>query len=291
MAVSGCESFLAAKMKLQKPRFYIKVKGMGSLAAGGDFDHFVELNDIYFNGLNDNSPEHDIKVTTPPPYFLGFGGEIGLETDRFAIGIAAAYIEKKFALDYHHVDESTTIENDYVETYKFSAIPIFLLINYKIIDTSSFAAGLTVGQGVYLASYSDHRAQTFKNFDITFVNSYVKSHKARPGFHLGTTLELKITQNLGLVAEAAYRWVKFEEMKARDYYEDNNGVNENEGDFYYWSNRRTGEVQFGIGVNSRPNWDSTLAVLNLDGFSFSVGIKITFGSIKKEKPVKIAPVE
>jgi hypothetical protein len=293
LMVGNSSGFLAAKSKFQKPRFYIKLKGMGNLANGGDFGDFVDRNDIYFNDLN-NSPDsvesYDNAVTMPA-YFRGFGGEIGLETKRYAVGISAGYIEKKFHLDYHYEKESTGFEDDYVREYKFSAIPIFLLIHYKIINTSSFAASFTIGQGVYLGTYRDDRAQTFKNHESkkTFVNSYVESNQARLGFHLGTTIDIKITRNLGLFAEAAYRLVKFAEMEANDYYEDDNVVNENEGEFYYWTNRRTGEAEFGIGISDRFFLDSTPAELNLNGFSFSVGIKITFGSGKEVKPVKIAP--
>lgn len=293
MMAGNSGGFLAAKSKFQKPRFYIKLKGMGNLANGGDFGDFVDRNDIYFNGLNNSPGNYDITVTTPPAYFRGFGGEIGLETQKYAVGISAGYIEKKFHLDYHFEDVSTGFEDDYVREHKFSAIPIFLLIHYKIIDTSFFAASFTIGQGVYLGTYRDDRAQTFKNHESnkTFVNSYVESNQARLGFHLGTTLEIKITRNLGLFAEAAYRLVKFAEMEAKDYYEDDTVVNENEGEFYYWTNRRTGEAEFGIGISDRFFLDSTRAELNLNGFSFSVGIKITFGSGKEAKPVKIAPLD
>jgi hypothetical protein len=291
--VGNGSGFLAAKSKFQKPRLYIKLNGTGNLAGGGDFGDFVDRNDIYFNDLN-NSPDsfesYDNAVTTPA-FFRGFGGEIGLETKRYAVGISAGYIEKKFHLDYHFEKESTGFEDDYVREHKFSAIPIFLLIHYKIINTSFFAASFTIGQGVYLGTYRDDREQTFKNYDRTFVNSYVESNQARPGFHLGTTIEIKITRNLGLFAEAAYRLVKFAKMEAKDYYEDDDLVNENEGEFYYWTNRNTGEAQFGIGESTRLKWDSIRAELDLNGFSFRAGIKITFGSGKKVKPAKIAPLE
>lgn len=291
MMVGNSSSYLAAKSKYQKPRFYIKLKGMGNLADGGDFRDFVDRNDIYFNDLNNSSDNYDITVTMPPAYFLGFGGEIGLETKRYAVGISAGYIEKKFQLDYHFENQSTGFEDNYVREHKFSAIPIFILIHYKIIDTSFLAASFTIGQGVYLGSYRDDRVQTFINHEDnkTFVNSYVKSNQARLGFHLGTTIDIKVTRNLGLFVEAAYRLVKFAEMEAKDYYEDDNVVNENEGEFYYRTNRRTGEAEFAIGISERFFWDSTPVELNLNGFSFSVGIKITFGSGKEAKPQKIAP--
>jgi hypothetical protein len=291
MIVGDSNGFLAAKSKFQKPRLYIKLKGMGNLANGGDFGDFVDRNGVYFNNLNNSSDDYDITVTMPPAYFLGFGGEIGLETERYAVGISAGYIEKKFQLDYHFENESTGFEDEYVHEYKFSAIPIYLMIHYKIIDTSFFTASFTIGQGVYLGRYRDDRAQTFKNHEDgkTFVNSYVESNQARLGFHLGTTIDIKITRNLGLFVEAAYRLVKFAEMEARDYYEDDKVANENEGEFYYRTNRRTGEAEFAIGISDRFFWDSTPAELNLNGFSFSVGIKIIFGSGKEAKPVKIAP--
>jgi opacity protein-like surface antigen len=276
--------------EFQKPRLYIKLNGAGSLADGGDFGDFVDRNEIYYAAV-DAAPGYNAGVTAPS-YFLGFGGEIGLETSKYAVGISAGYLEKNFHLDYLYQEPGSGFEDRYVRDYTFSAVPIFLLFHYKVIDTSFFMASVTVGQGVYLGRYRDERRQTFKEHDLTFVNSVVESKKNRLGFHLGAAFQFNVTRNLAFFIDAAYRLVNFEDMEAVDYYEDDNVTgSSNEGEFYYWANRRTGESRFGIGENDGFFWDSTPAAFNINGFSLTVGIKITFGSGKKVEPVKFAPMD
>ncbi len=283
----------AAKAKSQKPRFYIKAKGIGSIAAAADYGDFADRNEIYFNGINSTSVEHTIAVTTTP-FFRGFGAEIGFETHKYAVGISAAYIEKNFHIDYDRT-RTSGYQDKYIRDHRLSALPIFLLIHYKLIDTSFMSAFVTIGEGVYLTTYRDERAQTFQQDTRTYVNSFVESKKNHLGFHLGATFDFKISGNLAIFVEAAYRYVRLREIEAKDFYEDNTLEEpvESEGDLYYWTNDRTGESRFVIGEpdNTQPNWKGLPAELDLSGFSLSVGIKITFGSGKTRKPVKIAPLD
>lgn len=277
--------------EFQKPRFYIKFNGIGSLANGGDFGDFVERNETYFTDLNNSSDSYTISLTQAP-YFRGFGGEIGFEAKKFAVGISVGYIEKTFSIDYNYNADNSDLVDNYTRDYTFSAIPIFLFVHYKIIDTRMLTAYLTLGEGVYLARYRDERAQTYENYDFTFTNSFVESKKNRLGVHLGTTIDLNISANLALSIEAAYRLTSFKEMIAESYYEDDIQVVEVEGDFYYWINNRTEQGRFEVGdPGDRLFWDGEPTELNLNGFSLSVGIKITFGSKKKIEPVKVAPID
>jgi opacity protein-like surface antigen len=275
----------------QKPRFYIKFKGIGSLSAGGDFGDFMDRNETYFTGLNNVSDSYTISVTKAP-YFRGYGGEIGFDTNKFAVGISAGYIEKTFRIDYHYASDTSAFVDDYTVDYTFSAIPIFLFVHYKLIDTRFLTTYLTIGEGVYLARYRDDRAETYESYSLTFANSYIESKKNSLGFHIGATIDLNISANLALSIEAAYRLTTFKEMIAESYYEDDNQQVEGEGDFYYWINNRTDQGRFEVGdPGDRAFWDGLPTKLNLNGFSLSIGIKITFGSRKKPKPVKVAPVD
>jgi hypothetical protein len=274
--------------EFQKPRFYIKFKGMGSLSGGGNFGDFVELNETYFTGLNNSSDSYTISVTSPP-YLRGYGGEIGFDANKFAVGISAGYIEKTFHIDYHH--EADAIEN-YTRDHTFSAIPIFLFVHYKVIDTRLLTTFLTIGEGVYLARYRDHMEKTVEEAKIISTTSNLESKKNSLGFHIGATIDINISANLALSMEAGYRLTSFKEMIAESI-EDVDGTEvEGEGDFYYWFNKRTEQAQFRIGPpGDRLFIDGEPAVLNLNGFSLNIGIKITFGSKRKPKPVKIAPVD
>lgn len=283
------QGLLAAEF--QKPRFYIKFKGIGSLSGGGDFGDFVDRNETYFTDLNNISDSHTISVTSPS-YFRGYGGEIGFDANKFAVGISVGYIEKTFHIDYHNESETSDFVDNYTRDHTFSAIPIFLFVHYKIIDTRFLTTFLTIGEGVYVARYRDERAQTYENYSLTFANSYIESKKNSLGFHIGATIDLNISANLALSIEAAYRLTGFKEMIAESYFEDDDQQLEDEGDFYYWINNRTDQARFEVGdPGDRLFWDGLPTELNLNGFSLSVGIKITFGSKRKPKPVKVAPVD
>jgi len=289
LLLAAGHSLFAAEF--QRPRFYITFKGLGSLSGGGNFGDFEDRNETYFTGLSNVSDSYTISVTRRP-YFRGYGGEIGVDANKFAVGISAGYIEKTFRIDYHYASDTSTFVDDYTLDYTFSAIPIFLFIHYKIIDTRFLTTYLTIGEGVYLARYRDDRAETYENFSLTFANSYIESKKNSLGFHIGATIDLNISANLALSIEAAYRVTNFKEMIAESYYEDDDQQVEAEGDFYYWINNRTDQGRFEIGdPGDRAFWDGLPTELNLNGFSLSIGIKITFGSKKKPKPVKVAPVD
>jgi hypothetical protein len=277
------------RAEFQHPRFYIKFNGVGSNAAGGDFSDFLDRNETYFTGLVTSAAGYNISITRPP-LFRGFSGEIGVDVEKYAVGLSMGYIEKKFHIDYRYLDETSGFEDRYTRDHTFSAIPIFLFIHYKIINTRVLTTYFTLGEGVYLARYRDERSQTYQNYSLTFANSLLESKKNRLGFHAGVTIDLNISSNLAISVEGAYRLTSFKEMAAESYYEDDNQQVTDEGDFYYWINNRTGQGRFDIGAPvDKAFWDGLPTQLNLNGFSFGVGIKITFGSKKKRKPVKVAP--
>jgi hypothetical protein len=182
--------------------------------------------------------------------------------------------------------------DNYTQDHTFSAVPIFLYIHYKIIDSRLLTTYFTIGEGVYLARYRNDRVQTYENHTLTFANSFMESKKNSLAFHIGATIDLNITANLALSIEAAYRLTSFKEMIAESYYEDDTQQVENEGDFYYWTNNRTQQGRFEIGdAEDKLFWDGIPAELNFNGFSLSVGLKITFGSKRKTQSIKIAPVD
>lgn len=258
----------------KKPRLYIKIKGNVSFSSGGDFGDFVDRNDIYYNEVD---IESDNYVTTKRPFFQGFGGEIGVEVKKHAVGIGFGYISRTFKIDYHSEPDSSGYTENYVGEYEFSAIPIFLFIHYKIVDRRFIKAFLTLGEGVYLATYKDNGAIIYENADLTFANRYVKSKKNNLGFHVGASIDFNISRNLALFIDAGYRLTRFKEMKADEFYEDDNGQEINEDqEFYYGTNIRTGRARFTAGEAGGIFWDEELTKLNLNGFSLSAGVKIIF---------------
>lgn len=280
--------------KFKKPRLYFKVQGMGSNATGGHFGDFTEINEIYFNSLPASDSNYDV-TTDVPSNFLGYGAEIGLETKRYSVGLSVGYIEKNFHLDYYYGEDSGYV-NSYTRDHTFSAVPIFFLVHYKVVETSFLTLNLTVGEGVYLGKYKDERFQEYENYDIASVHSIIECKKARLGFQAGITVDLKISQNLALSVAATYRTVRFEELEGSSYYEDVDtkgaaSASESEGAFNYWYNDFTGEARFGLDDPPGTRWSNDPALLDLDGFSISVGLKLTFGRVRKSAVKKVAPLD
>jgi len=272
----------------KKPRLYIKFSGIGNTAKGGDFNDFIERNNVYYTSLNEN-PRFSTKISVPKN-FLGFGGEIGLEVDKFAIGLSVGHFKKNYLLEYHYT-ASSGFENQYTWDTTFSAVPIFVMIHYKAIRTSFFTASVTLGNGAYLSRFKSDQKQTYKNHTITYANDLIESHKNQLGFFAGTTFDFNVTRNLAVFIEASYRWVQFKEMKANEIFQDDNRTLLRESDFYYWTGNIKNDARFDAGSTSNTDWNTRPAKFDLNGFAIQAGLKIIFGSFKKEKAKKIAPMD
>jgi len=285
---------LSARKKRKSiiPHFYVKFKAIGSMTKAGDFGDFIDRNEIYFPEYGSTHSEYDIAVTTPK-YFVGYGGEIGFETERFGVGFAAEYIERNFHTDYQFINAAGGEQIDYTRDQSFRSVPIFLFVHYRLIDTSLLNIYLTLGEGVYLARYQDDYRQTVTTTTSASATSLTTSNMNHLGFHVGTTIDFKISRFLSLSMEAAYRRIHFKEPEADNILTDADGITETTGDLYYWTNEGSGESRFVIGEpdQSKFNWKGLPAVFDLDGFSFSVGLKITFDFKKKKKIEKVAPVD
>ncbi len=271
--------------KNTKPRLYIKgLAGMQN-AKTGDFDDFYTQNSLFYSEFEKANTGYTISFTRPRKDFRGLGGEIGLETDRFAVGISADFIEKEYNLLLDYNDATTGYSEKRTWNYSLKAVPIFVMFHYKLINSGILTISLSVGEGVYLIRYRDIRNQTFENADLTFSNGIVTSKKYQLGFHGGTSIELKVMPNFSLCIDAAYRFVKLENMNATSYFEDDLGIITKKNQLYYSVNPDTGEARFSSSKYGLP-WDSRLAKMRLDGLTLSAGIKIIFGSVKKSNPTK-----
>lgn len=247
LLVMGSTGSLWSESK--KPRLYIKFKGNGVFSSGGDFGEFVDMNDP---SATNGTTTASTAVSKPRSFFQGFGGEIGLEVKKHAVGIGVGYVERY--LDLPSTDGGTDPTR-----YSFSAVPIFLFVHYKVVDKRFIKAFLTLGQGVYLAAYQEKEADTL----------LLKSKRNSLGFHAGISVDLNISKNLAIFVDAGYRLVSFKEIEGKDYTEDETG---REGSFYYLGDEETGEYRFFIREGSVSG--SRPAELDLKGFNLSVGVKI-----------------
>lgn len=277
------------------PRFYFQFNVTRTNPYAGHFGDFIEKSQVYFNSFT-TTPGYTIS-TEKDSFFLGYRGEIGLQVKNIAIGFSAGFISRDFSVKSLYENPTDGSVETYSHRYRFSAVPIFLFLHYRLFNSRWLSGYLTVGEGVYLGKLRDDRSITYENNPAELVNNYVNSYidatRNQLGFHFGTSIDIKLTGNIAISIEGAYRWVKFKDITAQGYYEDNQvtGV-KTKGDYYLWENSRTGEVRFGIGKESPgARWSSTPVRLDLDGFFLGVGIKITLGSSKKKVQTKQAPLD
>jgi hypothetical protein len=240
LLASVCAESLPAQT--QKPRLYVKFSGNAVFSAAGDFGDFVDKNENIGGDVAGN-------VSTRS-FFRGYGGEIGLEMKKHSVGISAGYIER-------YLDTGS------LTRHTFSAVPIFLFIRYKLVNGSFFKASLTLGEGVYLAAYKEKTADAV----------LLKSMKNSLGFYGGVSVDLNIFKFLAIFVDAGYRLVSFKEMKGKDYRTSGAPL---EGDFYYQANQDLGQYVFFIKQPNKAIPGSRPAVLNLNGFALSAGLKIIF---------------
>jgi hypothetical protein len=187
-------------------------------------------------------------AATTRSFFRGYGGEIGLEMKKHSVGVSAGYMER-------YLDTGSLTRRS------FSAVPILLFIRYKLVNGSFFKASLTLGEGIYLAAYKEKTADTV----------LLKSMKNSLGFHGGVSVDLNIFKFLAIFVDAGYRLVSFKEMKGKDYRTSGAPL---EGDFYYQANQDLGQYVFFIKQPNKAVPGSRPAVLNLNGFALSAGLKI-----------------
>lgn len=275
-----------------KPRLYLKLNVTGTNPYGGDFGKFIDHNKTYFDSLN-QQPGYTVSMDKDP-YFQGYGGEIGVEVKRFAVGISAGYISRTYSQDFRFENPDNGNIQQYTHQYKFSAIPLFLFIHYRLIDTKLFSGYLTIGEGVYLGKLRDDLNVTeTAGTQVTSSTSFLEASRNQLGFHIGATIDIKVASFLTVYIDAGYRAVKFKEITAENTFA---AVGSEpvtaEGDLYYWYNTRTGEPRLRIGDEvPSARWEANPAIFDLDGLSLSFGLKIYLGSGKTKLPPKVAPVD
>ncbi len=263
----------------KRARLYIKVYGGGLMSNGGDFGHFIDQANAHYTDLDTRDPRYDITLTETS-YFSDFGGEIGLEVGKHAVGLSAGYMAKDFTIDSQYQAQHLPIQETYQRKYTFSAIPIFLFIHYRVIDHSLIRAYFSLGTGVYVGRLEDNQAKTLiKGPNQSFVTQIIKGNRSALAGHVGVSIDVKIFKHLALTIDAGYRLAKFEEIKGELLVENSDGSTLTEGTLYYGYDDENVRIQPGFEVidpeaEEPVETESLPAVLNLNGFSLKVGIKI-----------------
>ncbi|MCP4151962.1 MAG: hypothetical protein GY757_29745 [bacterium] len=273
----GCAAELLAQYRSEykKPRLYLKVYGSGLNADGGHFGDFVTGTEAYNAQLGSDYTA----TSSTRSYFQGFGGEIGIEVRKHAIGINVGYISREFSLSRLYQNSDPTPADDYYRDHTFEAIPIFLVIHYKIVETKRIKAFLTVGEGIYISTYKEELPVAAGDSGSSATSTLLlESKKNHLGLHLGATVDIKLLKPLSLSIDVGYRRIGFKELTAVDYtYLDEDGL-PIESDLFYYTNESTGEVRLTTDIlDEEDGWDTEPlpAAFNLNGFRLSVGLKLT----------------
>lgn len=266
--------------KFGKPRFFIKFRGNINFLDGGVFQNMIDEDLVYFETLKNSGGDYVIG-TDEDPFFTGYGAEIGIEAGKYAVGLDIGFLTKKYLIDYQYRDNSTGYEWQYNWEQTFSAVPIFIYNHFKIIDGSVITSYITLGGGMYLARISSLKKENFLNGAVTFQNTSLEGKRSFLGLHVGASLELNITKNIGIFVEAMYRYVGFNNFTGTQIYEHDGGSTETEGDVVYLVDKESGKGYFWIGEYNTEDFEELPVELNMRGFALTAGIKIIFGSRKK----------
>ncbi len=261
--------------KSERPRFYIKFDGLGSLSTAGNFGDFIDIEEAYLDDLA-LLPAHEMSITKDP-YFMGFTGEIGVQVKKHAVGISVGYLKKSLTYTQHSELNSGLI-TDTEREYRFAAIPIFLFIRYKLLELSFIDGFVTVGEGVYLTTYSDDFNTTNSSGTVLSDAGYIEGRKNSLAFHAGITLDFKITKFLALSMDAGYRLSSMKEPEGVNYSLINGGTGVlTEGTLYYGADQlKTNATTLDLEDNVGDTVEPVPAVFNMNGFSLSAGLKLIF---------------
>jgi hypothetical protein len=184
---------------------YIKIGVGGSMSDGGDFQTMIDVNKPFYDNLLIPSAYKE------SPYFLTYGGEIGITKGRFSFGIEFGGISKSFEVKkpLNYLESSSSG----ISSHRLSAIPILMNIHFAVLNTTSVKAHISGGAGLYFGKYS--RDMTYRIVEYTLPSGTVKEHgtKTSFGYHLGTTLDFFVSTRLAFFVNARYRFVDFADLK------------------------------------------------------------------------------
>lgn len=256
----------------KRARFYLKVKGIQSFSKGGDFDAMMMQNELYYTDLEERLGSYYDIVLESKSNFQGFGGEIGIEVQKYALGFSIGSIKREFSEAFHY--QGPNKQEDFLKEYSFSALPIFVYLHYKIIDKPFIKSFFTLGQGVYIIKYEDVKTRDLTGYSTNFSGSGVKIHGTQLGFYVGATIDLNVTRNIALSFDAGYRFVGFDELEGEEYFKTDTRDELYEGEIYYSVNKENDLAYVHVGENTGENWESLPFKLNLNGFVLTAGVKI-----------------
>ena len=257
----------------QKGRgIYVQVGGGPMFSRAGDYYLVVSQRYLY-------NREEEFKLgtymgksagTTRSPLFLGYKGEIGYQSDHFAVGVESG----PFRRDYEERGYHYTYPGPW--NFTFTVVPIVLNLKYEIIELSFLRTCLVGGVGLYMADF-DSTLVWESNGMIVSQDLYSQNSW---GFHLGGLAEITISPNWVGFLDARVRLVNFNKMKGTTtYFKGTPDETVYEGDLFYHEHMQYGWENM-VGFNSIASTSALIPIreadFNLSGLDVTIGLKFIF---------------
>ncbi|MFX0067131.1 MAG: hypothetical protein ACFFC7_33795 [Candidatus Hermodarchaeota archaeon] len=281
--------FSSEDSKNFNPRFSIKLSGGLSGFTGGDINRHLKTYDRYLSEMTDY-----IGGETKTLHFVSdLEGEIRWDINpRFALIAGTGYIygEEKSYFEFEGsipFGGQFTWTQSYTISSKMKIIPLKLGMHYTLPFLSRINLFFDTGIYYYISKASlwkQHFSPEYAGFFIIYTKEEKFDLEANDiGFYGGSGIEFSIANNLALVLEVQGRYARLSLSGKKIYSVWEQPWVVEEGDLYI-GERDLEDEGYGehcpdlIVSRSRPSGDEfqniRRAVLDLDGFSIKVGIRI-----------------
>ncbi len=271
----------AQNSKYLSAKYYLKVNGLFSAAAGGDLNSYLTRTEKFLQNQQNLYSNFNYSISQSP-FFWGGGIECGLEIAKYSFGLEVGLIQKNYSININNPDLPTayTLEK---KGY-FNILPVFIVINYKLINLRTLHINTIFSGGFYFANFGEESRETFKDSLPSYINGETSTTTNFPGINAGLSVQLKLSEKIYICVEGLYRVAFFNDFSGTtqlkndynifdEYYENT--------ELYYCINHSTGE---GIIISreqfekqyDQEQWLAEKFTADLNGFSLNVGIKFIF---------------
>jgi len=257
----------------QKARgIYVQIGGGPMFSRAGDYYLVVSQRYLY-----NREEEFRLGVyygrsasSTRSPLFLGYKGEIGYQTDHFAVGVESGPFRRDYEeRGYHHTYPGPW-------NFTLNVTPVVLNLKYEIIELSFLRTCLVGGVGLYMADF-DSTLVWESNGTIVAQDLYSQNSW---GFHLGGLAEITLSPNWIGFLDARVRIVNFNKMKGTTtFFKGTPDETVYEGDLLYHEHPEYGWENM-VGFNPINSTSPLIPIreadFNLSGLDVTIGLKFIF---------------
>ncbi len=254
-----------------KIQFYLKASSSSSFSKAGDFAKLIESNDIFYTEKNGYNADLSKSLV-----FQGFGGEVGIEIDRYSVGLEIGYQTKTYETSIKTI--ATNSDYSLMRDSTLGVLPVFINIHYTFIDNPVFKIKTVFGFGMYYANYKE----TIKERDDSSLSAQrdgqLNARTNFPGAKFGLALQINIMKNFAFTAEGIYQIASFRDFSGQIRYKDDYHLFDEfyEGSLIYYVHKDTDQGQFAVEGDLDEQWAGENMKSDMTGFALNFGIKFSF---------------